>query len=56
MTSAPEPVLLAMTDCVALLPTEAVTETELGVTESCAAPGVGDAFAVVLIPPTQPAN
>jgi hypothetical protein len=56
MTSELEPVLLAVTDCEARLPTEAVTETEFGVTDSCAASGVGDAFAVVLIPPTHPAN
>jgi hypothetical protein len=56
MTREPEPVLLATTDCVALLPTEAVTETELGVTESFAAESGDDAFAVVDTPPTHPAN
>jgi hypothetical protein len=56
MVSAPEPVLLAVTVCVALLPTDAVTETEFGVTESCPASGVGDEFAEVLMPPTHPAN
>jgi hypothetical protein len=56
MTSALVPVLLAVTDCEALLPTDAVTETEFGVTESFAASGDGDAFADVLTPPTQPAN
>jgi hypothetical protein len=58
MTREPEPVLLATTDCEALLPTEAVTETELGVTESFAAESGddGDAFAVVDTPPTHPAN
>ena len=52
----PEPVLVAVTDCEALLPTEAVTETELGVTEIFAESGVGDAFADVLTPPAHPAN
>ena len=56
MVSAPVPVLLAVTVCDALLPTEAVTETEFGVTESCADAGVGDGDAFVLTPPTQPAN
>lgn len=58
MTSEPEPVLLAVTDCEALLPTDAVTETVFGVTASCAESGVGDGdgFAEVLTPPTQPAN
>ena len=56
MVSAPVPVLLAVTVCEALLPTEAVTETELGVTESCADAGEGVADALVPTPPTQPAN
>lgn len=56
MVSAPEPVLVAVTDCVALLPTEAVTETEFGVTESFAFAGEGEAPALVLTPPTQPAH
>jgi len=56
MVSAPVPVLLAVTVCEALLPTEAVTETELGVTESCADEGEGFADALVPTPPTQPAN
>ena len=54
MVSDPEPVLLAVTVCEALLPTDAVTETELGVTESCADPGVVDA--AVPTPPRHPAN
>ena len=56
MVSAPEPVLLAVTVCVALLPTDAVTETAFGVTESSPASGAGDEFAEVLMPPTHPAN
>lgn len=56
MVSAPEPVLLAVTVCVALVPTEAVTETEFGVTDSFAFAGGGDASALVLTPPTHPAN
>jgi hypothetical protein len=56
MVRVPEPVLVAVTDCEALLPTEAVTETELGVTEICAVSGDGDAFADVLTPPAHPAN
>ena len=54
MVREPEPVFVAVTVCEALLPTDAVTETEFGVTESCADEGDGDAF--VLTPPTQPAN
>ena len=50
------PVLEAVTDWEALLPTEAVTETELGVTEICAVSGDGDALADVLTPPTHPAK
>jgi hypothetical protein len=56
MVRAVVPVLVAVTDCEALLPTEAVTETEFGVTEICAFSGVGDAFADVLTPPAHPVN
>jgi len=56
MVREPEPVLLAVTVCVALLPTDAVTETEFGVTESWALSGAGVALAEVLTPPTHPAN
>jgi hypothetical protein len=50
------PVLVAVTDWEALPPTEAVTETELGVTEICAVSGDGGVLADVLTPPTHPAK
>jgi hypothetical protein len=55
MVRSPVPVLLAVTVCEALLPTDAVTETELGVTESFA-DAAGGVDALVLTPPTQPAD
>jgi hypothetical protein len=56
MTSDADPVLVAVTDCEALPPTAAVTETTLGVTESVALPAAGDSpgKAEVATPPTQP--
>jgi hypothetical protein len=58
MTSDAEPVLVAVTDCDALPPTAAVTETEFGVTESVALPASADGLgsAEVEMPPTQPDN
>jgi len=56
MVREPEPVFVAVTDCEALLPTEAVTETESGETASCADADGGAGLAAVLTPPTHPAN
>jgi hypothetical protein len=58
MTSDAEPVFVAVTDCAALPPTGAVTETKFGVTDSVALPASADGLgsAEVEMPPTQPDN